>query len=140
MNYLISLIIGAITSVMILQNGKLSDTYGNFASSIIIHIVGLLTIIPVLVLSKSKFKLKAGIPLYLYGAGFIGVATVLFTNLSFAALGVSLTQALGLLGQTVASIIIDHFGLMGMKPVKFKSKKSIGLFLISFGILIMAIY
>ncbi len=140
MDYLISLITGAITSVMILLNGTLSNAYGNFATSIIIHVVGLISIVLVLVLSKSKFKLQTGSPLYLYSAGFIGIATVIFTNLSFVYLGVSLTQALGLLGQSVLSIIIDHFGLMGMKTIKFKPKKLIGLSLIVFGIFIMTIF
>ncbi len=140
MNYLISLIIGAVTSIMILLNGTLSDAYGNYASSIIIHVVGLISIILVLFISKSKFRLQAGIPIYLYSAGLIGVATVLFTNLSFENLGVSLTQALGLLGQTIISLFLDHFGLMGIKPTKFKAKKLIGLFFIASGILVMTIY
>jgi bacterial/archaeal transporter family-2 protein len=140
MNYLISLIIGAVTSIMILLNGTLSDAYGNYTSSIIIHVVGLISIILVLFISRSKFRLQARIPIYLYSAGLIGVATVLFTNLSFENLGVSLTQALGLLGQTIISLFLDHFGLMGVKSTKFKAKKLIGLFFIASGILVMTIY
>ncbi len=140
MNYLISLIIGAITSVMILLNGTLSNAYGNYASSIIIHVAGLISILLVLFISKSKFRLQAGLPIYLYGAGFIGVATVLFTNLSFENLGVSLTQALGLLGQTTISLFLDHFGLSGANSSGFKVKKLIGLFFIAGGILVMTIY
>ncbi len=140
MNYIISLIIGAVTSVMILLNGTLSDAYGNYASTIIVHVVGLLSVILVLIISKSKFRIRERIPFYLYCAGFIGVATVIFTNTSFANLGVSLTQALGLLGQTVISLILDHFGLMGVKPSKFNAKKLVGLCFISCGILVMTIY
>lgn len=140
MYYLISIIVGAITSVMILFNGTLSDTTGNFATSIIIHLVGLLAIILLLILKKSKIIIPKGIPLYLYCAGAIGVFTVLFTNISFIKLGVSLTLALGLLGQSIFSILIDHFGLFGMKAIRFNRKKYIGLGIISFGIVIMAIY
>ena len=139
-NRFISIIIGAIISVMILSNGTLSNAFGIFSSSIIIHIVGLIAIILVLILSKSKYKIDRQIPLYLYSAGAIGVFTVAFTNLSFAKLGVSLTLALGLLGQSIISIIIDHFGMLGMKIMRFNHKKYIGLFLIAFGIFIMTIY
>jgi len=139
-NRFISIFIGAIISVMILFNGTLSNALGNFNSSIIIHIVGLISIILVLIISKSKFKIQRGIPFYLYSAGAIGVFTVVFTNLSFAKLGISLTLALGLLGQSIFSIFIDHFGLLGMKVIKFKQKKYIGLLFISFGIFIMAIF
>jgi len=139
-NRFLSILTGAIVSVMILFNGTLSNALGNFNSSIIIHFVGLISIIFVLLISKSKFKLHKGIPFYLYSAGAIGVFTVVLTNVSFTTLGVSLTLAIGLLGQSVFSIFIDHFGLMGMKIVKFNKKKYTGLFIIAFGILVMSIY
>lgn len=154
MNFLVSLFIGSITSIMILLNGTLSNALWNFTASILIHVVGLCTIILVLFIRKqqitrstitpcyneSNISLFKGIPWYLYSAGAIGVFTVLFNNLSFDQLGVSLTLALGLLGQTIISILIDHFGLFGLKKIKFNHKKYIGLFLISVGILIMTIY
>jgi transporter family-2 protein len=139
MNYILSLLTGAITSIMVLFNGTMSNYFGNFGSSIIIHISGLITIVLVLIITKTKIKLIKGIPIYLYSAGIIGVATVVFTNLSYTNLGVSLTLALGLLGQTLFSILVDHYGLFGMKMVKFNSKKYTGLCLMALGILIMAI-
>src|SRR6476659_3163683 len=108
---------------MIPLNGILSEMTGNYTSSVMIHIVGLVAIVIVLLVSKSKLRMQKGIPLYLYSAGAIGVFTVLFSNISFTALGVSITIALSLLGQSVSSIIIDHFGLLGMKVVKFEKKK-----------------
>jgi len=140
MNIIISLIIGAIVSVMILFNGTLLRISGNFTSSIIIHIVGLFSIILVLLISKSKFKINKGIPLYLYSAGAVGVFTVVLTSISFAKLGVTLTLAIGLLGQSLISILIDHFGLFNTKIIKFNRKKCIGLLIIAFGIFIMTIW
>lgn len=140
MNNLISTFIGGSIAVMIMFNGTLSNAYGNYTSTVIIHIVGLFSIIIVLIISKSKIRIHNGIPLYLYSAGIIGVFTVLFTNLSFSNLGVSITLALGLLGQSVSSIVIDHFGLLQMKVVKFEKKKYIGLFIITFGIFVMTVY
>lgn len=139
MNLIISIFIGAIVSIMILFNGTLANTTGNFTSSIIIHTVGLIFTLPVLLISKSRIRIKKGIPLHLYSAGTVGVFTVVITNLSFAKLGISLTLALGLLGQSIFSIIIDHFGLLGMKIIKFNHKKYIGLLIIALGIFIMTI-
>ena len=48
----------------------------------------------------------------MYTGGLIGVLTVIFSSLGFSKLGVSLTVSLGLFGQLVTSIIIDHFGLL----------------------------
>lgn len=140
MNNLLSAFIGALISVMIMINGTLSNSFGNYTSTVIIHIIGLLSIISVLLLSRSNLKIVKGIPLYFYSAGAIGVFTVLFNNLSFSKLGVSITLALGLLGQSLSSIIIDHFGLMGMKVIKFEKRKLFGLILITLGILVMTIF
>ncbi|MEI4621639.1 DMT family transporter [Bacillus pfraonensis] len=137
---LLSIIIGALIAIMISLNGILSEITGNYMSSVLIHIVGLFAIVIVLLASKSKLRMQKGIPLYLYSAGAIGVFTVLFSNISFTALGVSITIALSSLGQSVSSIIIDHFGLLGMKVVKFEKKKIFGLLLISSGIVVMTIF
>jgi len=140
MNNLLSAFIGALIAVMIMINGTLSNAFGNYTSTVIIHIIGLLSMIFVLLLSRSNLKIVKGIPLYFYSAGAIGVFTVLFNNLSFSKLGVSITLALGLLGQSLSSIIIDHFGLMGMKVIKFQKRKLFGLILITLGILVMTIF
>lgn len=140
MNCIISIVIGAMISIMLLFNGTLSYSFGNYTSSTIIHIVGLLVLIPVLLISRTKIKLSKRIPIYLYGAGAVGVFTVLFTNISYLELGASLTIALGLLGQSLISILIDHMGLLGMKVNKFNKKKLVGLSLIVFGIFVMTMY
>jgi bacterial/archaeal transporter family-2 protein len=140
MNNIISALIGVLISVMILFNGTLSNVFGNYVSGTIIHIVGLICVLFILLITKSRLKIKKGIPLYLYSAGAIGVFTVLFTNISFSLLGVSIPVALGLLGQSIASIIIDHFGLLGMNKIKFHKRKYIGLVLIIIGVIFMAIF
>lgn len=140
MNNIVSAFLGALIAIMIMFNGTLSDTVGNYASSVIIHMIGLFSIIVVLFITKSKIKIVKGIPFYLYSAGAIGVFTVLFNNLTFIKLGVSITLALGLLGQSLSSIIIDHFGLFGMKVIKFEKKKCIGLLFIILGIFVMTTF
>lgn len=140
MNNLISAFIGGLIALALMINGVLSDAAGNYTATVIIHTVGLISVILVLLINKSKFKLTKDIPLYLYSAGAIGVFTVLFNNISFIKLGASLPIALGLLGQSITSIIIDHFGLLEMKVVKFNRKKIFGLILITLGIAVMTIY
>jgi transporter family-2 protein len=140
MNSLISIFIGFMVSLMIMINGNLSNSAGSYTSIVIIHIVGLIVTILILIVTKSKLQYHKGIPIYLYSAGAIGVFTVLFNNLSFLALGVSIPLALGLLGQSITSMIIDQFGLLGMKIVKFKKEKIIGLAFITLGIVIMMLF
>ncbi|MDD7795305.1 DMT family transporter [Clostridium sp. 'White wine YQ'] len=140
MNNLYATLFGILASIMILFNGTLGNLTGNYTSSVIIHLVGLISICIILLVNKAKFKLQKSTPLYLYCAGVIGVFTVLFNNVSVLNLGVALTLALGLLGQSLTSIIFDHFGFMGTNVVKFEKKKIIGFIIIALGIFIMTVY
>ena len=133
----LSLLIGILISVMILFNGKLSEGAGNYSSLVIIHIIGLLAITAVMFFKKIKISFRNNLPWYLYSAGAISTFTVLVNNITYVKIGVALPLALGLLGQSVTSIIFDEFGLMGMPKVKFKKKKLIGFVIIIAGICVM---
>lgn len=137
---LMSILIGALIAIMSSFNSMLSIYTGNYASSVIIHSVGLIGTIVIMKILKYKITFNKNLSLFLYSAGFIGVFTLLFNNITFAAIGASLTIALGLLGQTLSSIIIDHFGFLGVNVVKFNNKKIIALSIITLGIVIMSIY
>jgi len=137
---LLSGLIGILITVMLVFNGTLSKNTGNYSSIVIIHLTGLICISCILLIKKRKLKLYNNIPIYLYSAGAIGVFTVLLNNLSFNYIGASLTLALGLLGQSITSIVIDHYGLLGAEVYKFKKQKLIGLTIITLGIIIMTFY
>lgn len=137
---IMSVIIGMLITLMITLNGVLSNGVGNYTSSVMIHLIGLVGIILVLVVTKSKIVLKKELPFYLYSAGFIGVVTVLFNNISIGNIGVSLTVSLGLLGQTIFSLISDHYGLFKTKKIAFNQQKIIGLLIIVLGIFSMTLF
>lgn len=137
---ILSIFIGSLIALMTSFNGLLSTYTGNYLSSIIIHLVGLIAVTCIIFIKKSKLTFERSLPLYLYSAGIIGVFTVLFNNFTFIPLGATLTMALGLFGQTISSIIIDHFGLLGTKISKFNYQKFIGLGFIVLGLIIMVIY
>lgn len=139
MNYIVSVFAGALLALMISLNGTVGETAGNYTSSVIIHVIGLIGIIIILIATKSKFKNLKSIPFYMYTGGLIGVLTVIFSNASFSKLGVSLTVSLCLLGQLTTSIIVDHFGYFNLPVNKFNKKKIIGLAIIILGIVVMSI-
>lgn len=140
MNKLSAVFIGIIISIMISFNGALSSKVGNYPAVVIIHIVGIILVIAILVIKRQKICFKEHIPFYLFTAGAIGVIMTIFNNLCVNTLGVSLTLSIGLFGQSVASTIIDHFGLLGMETHKLKPKKIIGYSIVLCGIIIMTIY
>lgn len=137
MAYIYSLITGSLLAFMISTNGIIGEAAGNYASSVIIHFIGLLGIVGVLILRKSKFKNLRSIPLWTYTAGLIGILTVLFSNISYTHLGVSLTVALGLLGQSITALLIDHNGWFNLPVNRFNKKKIVGFIIILVGIIMM---
>lgn len=139
MYYLLSLVVGSLLAFMVSSNGIVGEAAGTYASSVIIHLIGLIGVIGVLLVTKAKFKNLRRLPLWMYSAGLIGIFTVLFNNLTYTALGVSLTVALSLLGQSITSIAIDHFGLFGLPVSRFDTKKILGLIIILCGIIIMTL-
>jgi len=136
MYYLLSLFSGALTALMIVSNGKLSAATGLNSATLLIHITGLLTISFILLLKRENPFAKRN-RIFLYLGGVIGVATTVMNNLVFGQISLSAIVALGLLGQSLTSIIIDQFGLFQRPKNPLQKKQFFGLFIIFAGILSM---
>lgn len=137
MYFLFSLITGVIIAVMIVVNGELGSSLGLYSSTAIIHFVGLIFITIIYTFSKKEPRKGKKLPFYIYLGGMIGVLTIVFNNIAFGKISVSAILALGLLGQSITSIIIDQYGLFNMPQVKFNKRKIIGLIFLLIGIFIM---
>ena len=137
MYYLLSIIAGILTSSMITVNGNLTNFYGSYTASVIIHFIGLIGLTLYLIIKKQAFIPKERLPFYYFLGGAIGVGTTVFNNMAFGTLSVSAILALTLLGQSITSIIIDHFGLLGMPVERFNKKKLFGLSFVLIGIFII---
>lgn len=136
---LLAVLDGILVAIMLSMNGGLSQRYGNYHATVLIHLTGLLLICLILWRKQGKFNLHKKIPWFFYLAGPIGVLTVIINNLTILTLGVTATIALGLLGQTLTSLVFDHWGILGMPKRAFHKGKWIGVGLIIFGIVIMMI-
>ena len=135
-----SSLIGALLAVMIYLNGQLANHIGNYAASGLIHLTGLILVSLILLLTQSKNPFQKGISPVLLSGGVLGFLTVVLANVGFMSLGVCLTLALGLLGQTVSALAIDHFGWFGTTVVKFDRRKIGSLTLIIAGIAALAYF
>ncbi|OOM77993.1 DMT family transporter [Clostridium sp. BL-8] len=134
----LSLLIGILIAIMIVFNGNLSNGLDTYSSLVIIHLIGFASVIVIMLYKRIRISFRNNLPLYLYIAGAISVFTVMFNNLSYTVLGVSLPVALGLLGQLLTSLAFDHYGFLGMPKISFNKKKFIGLLIITLGIFVMA--
>jgi transporter family-2 protein len=121
---------------MITLNGGLTELYGVYEATVIIHVTGL-AFITVLALIKREQLFYKRLAWFLYLGGAIGVLTTIFNNFAFGRINVSAILALGLFGQSVAGLVIDRYGLMNMPKHPFTKRKLIGLLFILGGIVSM---
>lgn len=133
---ILSVLTGAIIAVMLVANGQLSTLWGLYPAAVVIHCVGLVFNVTVLIARREKILIWRKNPLWWYLGGVIGVSTIVFNNLAYGGIHVSAIIALGLLGQSLTSVVVDQFGLFGMKKHPFNMKKIIGLLIVLGGILV----
>ncbi|MDA3731012.1 DMT family transporter [Niameybacter massiliensis] len=133
----LSLFVGMIIAIMVAINGELTAYYGMFMAAIIIHIVGSLFAYLTMKLTKQNLQLNQRIPLWFYLGGALGVVTTFCNNFAFGKISLTSIIAIGLLGQTLTSLLIDSFGLFGMKKYPFQKYTLIGLSLALLGMIMM---
>jgi len=131
--YFLSLLTGIIISVMIALNGGLAELYGVYTATVLIHFAGLV-LITLIVIIKRENPFSGRQAWFLYIGGVIGVFTTFSNNFSFSRISVSAMLALMLLGQSVAGVVVDQYGLLGMPKHPFVKRKLIGLTLVICGI------
>ena len=128
---------GVVLAIMISINGNLSNVYGVFWATAIIHIVGSLVALVPCILQKDRKPLWRYGPKWIYLGGVLGVFTTVANNLATQYISITSILALGLMGQTIAALCIDSFGLFGMQKVVFKKKSFLGFVFAIFGICMM---
>lgn len=133
----LALLSGMIISVMIFVNGSLSGVCGVYTAAVIIHIVGVLFSLLVCIRQKKLCRLPAAAPLWSYTGGLIGVICTIFNTMAYGRISMTSIMALGLLGQTAASVLIDSFGLLGMQKHPVRRSSLIGIVLSFAGMLVM---
>ena len=121
-----ALLTGVLNAVTVLQNGQVAAFYGDYSASVLIHMVGLITVLGAAAVMRRTKRAKEAAKLWMYLGGVVGVGTVGFINLAYSGVSVTAITGLGLLGQTIASLIVDRFGLMGSKKVPFRKEKLFG--------------
>lgn len=137
MDLILSMFTGLIITVMVIFNGQLSDYCGVYLSTVIIHLVGLITFIMIMKIKKEKITFSHHLPLFLYCGGVIGIFTVIFNVFTVSTLGAALLTALGLLGQMITSIILEQKGWLGSMKKSMTLKKMMSLIIVVIGIGVM---
>ncbi len=125
--YLLALVTASLSSVMNVVNGELKNFYDLYSATAMIHAIGLVPITLYVLLRRVRVLSVHGVPWRCYLGGAVGVVTVVCSAAPYGHISVSAIVALGLLGQTVTSLLVDQFGLFELPKKPFNRNKLIGL-------------
>lgn len=133
-----ALVAGAIISVMLGANATLADIVGPFFALVVINVSGLIAVICVMLAGRRTLVFRGGLHWVFYLAGVSGVVLTFLNNVTVGAIGVTLSLALGSVGQFFASALIDHYGLLGVDRRPFQARKLAGFLLVAAGVVVMS--
>ncbi|HHV61506.1 MAG TPA: DMT family transporter [Firmicutes bacterium] len=133
---LVALFSGVFMAIQGSLNSRLGKIIGLWEATLVVHVVGLLTIaiiLFVLGLGKGDIGRLPGAPWYTLIGGLLGVLIVYSVVVSIPKLGVAVATTSIIVGQVMTALIIDHYGIFGLQRVPFTWLKGIGLVLLAAG-------
>lgn len=133
---LMALLAGMLQSGMQSLNGELQAHIGLFGTSLTTHMIGGVLLAGYLLLRRERIRLGP-MPWYLYSAGLWGLTLVAGSSFCVARIGPALTTCMSIAGQLFFSILMDHYGWMGVKRTAFEKKRFPGLLVVALGLLVV---
>ena len=96
--------------------GPLGENIGHFSATFSIFLIGsFLSTLALIVLKRNFFAKLLKQPRWLFMGGILGPAYVIVLTIATPLVGVGITIVGILSGQILASLLIDHLGLLGSK-------------------------
>lgn len=128
---------GTLISVQSAFCANLTESYGNWFSTVTVHLSGFLVLTPFFLAKRNRKTGSAA--WYLYLGGVAGVANVVFTNYGVVHLGLTNSNVLMLLGEISFATILDCFGWIGMQRRRITPMKcaAIAVMLLGVGAIVL---
>ena len=136
---LIGLIGGIAVGVQSPIAGAMGQRVGGVASSFIIHVSGaIFSGLFLFLRGGEKIKDWHTLPWYMLIAGIFGLILYLTINVTLPRLGSTMMVALIIVGQLVAGVVIDHFGLLGVVTRHIDLPRALGVVVLVLGAYLVA--
>lgn len=133
---LVALAAGAMVPYQPLLNARLGLHIGGAAwASLVTFVVGLLALIAYVAVMRIPFQSSTApdAPWYAWTGGVFGAFIVLGSTLIIPKLGATVTITLMIVGQLVASVAFDHFGVLMEQPQPVTMMRVFGLLMLVAG-------
>ena len=136
---LIGLIGGVGVGLQVPIAGSMGQRVGGVASSFIIHVSGaIFSGLFLLLRGGEKIRDWTTLPWYMLIAGIFGLILYLTINVTLPRLGSTMVVVLIIVGQLVAGVVIDHFGLLGVVTRHVDLPRALGLVVLVLGAYLIA--
>jgi transporter family-2 protein len=138
----IALLLSAFAGMLVAMqppiNSKLGGAVGTFAAATISFMVGTAALFVVaLVNGGSHLSGLRGVPWWYFVGGFIGAVFVASSLVTVRTLGAGGVVAATVAGQLTGSVVIDHFGLLGLEKQPVTAARLAGVALLAAGVFLV---
>jgi transporter family-2 protein len=140
----ISLLLALVAGITMALQGSLNTILGKavglLEATFVVHLVGTITVVMVLLLlrpGKSGLSQIVQAPWYTVLGGVLSVLIIYTVVVSISKLGVATATTAIIVGQVSTALIIDHFGMFGLKELPFTWWKLAGIALLATGAKLM---
>lgn len=138
---LLAFVTGAGVAVQSVVNARLRLILGGpIWAAAAQFIVGLLLLLLLAVASRQPAPVTAGLgsaPWWVWTGGAFGATFIVVTIMLTAKIGATLTLASIIVGQLVAALIVDHYGLFGGTVVRLTPLRAGGVALLLLGVMLI---
>jgi transporter family-2 protein len=139
--YLLAFVGGLLLTVQVGANSTLRDAVGSPAmaalSSFVVGLVGLLAFLVVTRTSLPSRADLAAAPAWAWTGGLLGAYYVATSVIVGPRLGAAALLALSVLGQLLASLVVDHYGWIGFAQHPISVTRLIGAVLLFSGVVLI---
>jgi transporter family-2 protein len=143
MSYLIPVVFvaGAATAIQVAMNSQLRIAFGDAITAALINFtIGMVSLL-VLLLSRGGAlptpAMAATVPWWAWFSGMLGATFVAISALAARDLGVTLFFSLILAGQLIGSVLLDHFGVLGIPQAQITWGRVLGCVLLVIGVVMV---
>lgn len=139
--YVLAFAAGLVLTVQVGVNATLRAGLGNpFIAALASFLVGLAGLALFLALTRASLPTRAAVsavPLWAWAGGLLGAFYVASTIIVGPRLGAAALLALSVLGQLLASIVVDHYGWLGFPQHSISLARILGAVLLFGGVLLI---
>ena len=115
-------------------NGRLAQRIGIVESSCVSFAVGTLALLLVALLAgEGNFRQVATARWWELTGGFLGALFVTLTIVAVPRIGTASAMAATITAQLLTGLLLDHFGIFGLRTVPFDGKRALGVALLLAG-------